>query len=233
MKRIVCALLVLSLAGLARAQDNDAVAEGKVKALLAAIEKTLEKLQSVKDKDSAEKAKPDLVKLFAEVDRLGRDFDKVSAEEKKKLEPTYKPKFNEAKKRYHDEVERLRKDAAIMKVLADVGPFKEKDRTALALLRAQQLTTAAQAYKVKNGEYPPTLEELTQGEKPFVEKSALVDPWGKQYQYDPAGKKNKGLKPDIWTVEPAFSRRLAAKRGVADGTADARMILVSVAPSRP
>jgi hypothetical protein len=28
----------------------------------------------------------------------------------------------------------------------------------------------------------------------------LKDPWGKPYSYDPAGPKNAGLKPDIWSA---------------------------------
>jgi hypothetical protein len=32
--------------------------------------------------------------------------------------------------------------------------------------------------------------------------TALIDPWGKSFQYDPSGPKNQGLAPDIWTEAP-------------------------------
>ncbi len=38
---------------------------------------------------------------------------------------------------------------------------------------------------------------------PYLEsKDALLDPWKQPYHYDPAGKKNEGRRPDIWTVAP-------------------------------
>lgn len=69
------------------------------------------------------------------------------------------------------------------------------------------LTTACQTYKLKNGDYPESLNELWQPQdgstKPYVDSAAaLVDPWGKQYVYDPSGQNNGGLKPDISTTDP-------------------------------
>ncbi len=69
------------------------------------------------------------------------------------------------------------------------------------------LTQASQAYFIKNREWPQSLADLLKkdgnGVGPYLEnKDALLDPWMKPFQYDPAGPKNKGLKPDIWTVTP-------------------------------
>jgi hypothetical protein len=36
----------------------------------------------------------------------------------------------------------------------------------------------------------------------FVEAKALIAPWGKEFEYDEAGKHNDGKKPDIWTEMP-------------------------------
>ncbi len=36
----------------------------------------------------------------------------------------------------------------------------------------------------------------------MVNAEELIDPWKKPYQYDPAGPKNKGSKPDLWTATP-------------------------------
>jgi general secretion pathway protein G len=66
------------------------------------------------------------------------------------------------------------------------------------------LTQACQAYFVKNGHYPQSLEMLLQRDQYGViyidKEDALNDPWGKRYQYDASGPKNNTLKPDIWTV---------------------------------
>jgi len=66
------------------------------------------------------------------------------------------------------------------------------------------LTQACQAYFVANQHYPQSLEVLLQKDARgtvYLDKpDALVDPWGKRYQYDANGPNNQGLKPDIWTV---------------------------------
>ena len=58
-------------------------------------------------------------------------------------------------------------------------------------------------YLLKNGEYPKSLKALTEGDRPLLKGAdSLLDPWKKPYQYEVAGPKNKGEKPDIWTVTP-------------------------------
>jgi hypothetical protein len=68
----------------------------------------------------------------------------------------------------------------------------------------QTLSRAVEAYKISNGEYPSGLDDLAKkqpgGGPALVEAGALKDPWGKPYSYDPAGPKNAGLKPDIWSA---------------------------------
>lgn len=64
------------------------------------------------------------------------------------------------------------------------------------------LTNACQTYKLKHQDWPPNLQALLQKDAlggPYLESAdALKDPWGGTYQYDPAGPKNNGMKPDIW-----------------------------------
>src|SRR5262245_25938037 len=66
------------------------------------------------------------------------------------------------------------------------------------------LTQACQAYFIKNQQWPQSLEILLQKDAHnaiYLDKpDAIMDPWGKKYQYDPNGPQNQGLKPDIWTV---------------------------------
>ena len=68
------------------------------------------------------------------------------------------------------------------------------------------LTSACDAFRLKNGRFPKNLEELLQQNEfggPFLKSpDFLIDPWGRPYHYDPAGPRNKGLDPDIWFVHP-------------------------------
>jgi hypothetical protein len=205
MKHVLSCLLVLALAGLTRADEAEAKAEAQVKSLLDVMNKSIAILEGIKDKAGAEKAKPELEKLFEKMEQAGKEFAKVPAAVKEKLEEVYKPQFKVLQPRYRKEVERLRKDEAVTKVLGELGPFKAmgREREILARYKALLLERAVQAYQLKHNKLPDSLEALAEGDKPFVEKSALKDPWGKPFQYDPKGPRNKGLKPDIWTSHPS------------------------------
>jgi hypothetical protein len=80
----------------------------------------------------------------------------------------------------------------------------EDAREAAAKLTIRNFEKAAKAYFVRDGRFPEKLEDLIAGDRPFLEpkKDILLDPWGKKYQYDAAGKMNNGEKPDIWTETP-------------------------------
>lgn len=99
---------------------------------------------------------------------------------------------------------------AILVVLAGVASvyvFRYLDDAKVDRAKAdvQTLTRAAQSYEIRFGELPAQLSLLAappDSGKPFVETDALNDPWGKPYQYDPAGPMNGGLKPDVWAVTP-------------------------------
>jgi general secretion pathway protein G len=82
----------------------------------------------------------------------------------------------------------------------------KKDR---ARMDVTTLTTTAETYYVKHGGYPNTLAELTNqqpdGSKPYLEISALTDPWGRPYQYANPGQRNvHSGKPDIWSDGPNY-----------------------------
>src|SRR4051812_17072355 len=81
---------------------------------------------------------------------------------------------------------------AILVVLAGTGGvvyirYLEDAKKDQARIQLQAPTTAVETYQVKNGDYPASLAALTQpqpdGSKPYLEPSALVDPWGRPYQY--------------------------------------------------
>jgi general secretion pathway protein G len=58
-------------------------------------------------------------------------------------------------------------------------------------------------YKLKYGDYPDTLDQLTaagtDGSTPFIEARYLVDPWTQRYQYSKVGTHNTVGKSEVWT----------------------------------
>lgn len=87
-----------------------------------------------------------------------------------------------------------------------LGQFGQSQKD---IARAQvkgDLTKAVKSYWLKNNQqWPPSLDALLtkEGSGPFLEDvQAIVDPWGKRYQYDPSGGRNGGMRPDIWTMAP-------------------------------
>jgi hypothetical protein len=75
------------------------------------------------------------------------------------------------------------------------------DPVQTAKIEMKSLERAVTDYCIKRGEYPPSLDALVN--EGAVQADNLRDPWKHEYQYDPNGRKNKGARPDIWTVTPA------------------------------
>jgi YD repeat-containing protein len=74
------------------------------------------------------------------------------------------------------------------------------DPVQTARIEVKVIERAVQKYCIKRGDYPAQLDVLVgDGE---IAADSLRDPWKHEYQYDPAGRKNKGERPDIWTVSP-------------------------------
>ena len=78
---------------------------------------------------------------------------------------------------------------------------KSSDPVQTAKMDVKTIERAVTEYCIKRGEYPPSLAALI-GEG-AVGPDGLRDPWKHEYHYDPTGRKNKGTRPDIWTVTPA------------------------------
>jgi hypothetical protein len=68
------------------------------------------------------------------------------------------------------------------------------------------LSAAVKQYRAQYKVYPEALDALVtppDGGKPLLlDAEALKDPWGRPYLYDPAGPKNNGKQPDIWSLGP-------------------------------
>jgi general secretion pathway protein G len=97
---------------------------------------------------------------------------------------------------------------AIIVMLAGMGGYyflgqyeASKKSTARSQVKAT-LTPACETYYLHHDTYPPSLEALLVADEkggPYLKTAdALRDPWGKPYQYDPAGTHNAGRQPDIW-----------------------------------
>jgi type II secretion system protein G len=85
---------------------------------------------------------------------------------------------------------------AILVVLAGTGgviymKYLEDAKKDTARSQTKILAQTVTAYQVKYGDYPPNLAVLAQptpdGGRPFLEASALIDPWGREYQYAAPG----------------------------------------------
>ena len=111
---------------------------------------------------------------------------------------------------------------AIIVILAGVATFAytryiDDAKVDTAKQSMKVLENAAKNYTLKNGQVPPpSLASLIQppdGGRPFVEggEAALIDPWGKPYQYDPSHSTN-GIDPDplVWTTNPSTNQPIYA-----------------------
>jgi general secretion pathway protein G len=101
---------------------------------------------------------------------------------------------------------------AIIVVLAGIGGFYlmpqlDKSKEQAAKAQAKVIEQAAQSYYQDNGQYPSSVQDLTQpsphlNNRPYLSDDAILDPWGKPYTIDPTGPNNKGGKPDVYTKSP-------------------------------
>jgi hypothetical protein len=133
-------------------------------------------------------------------------FEKFDKGDKDKFE---KGKEDKDKVRDKDKEKDLNKEPK----LKGPGPV-DQAKTDVARTQIAVLMTAVQAYKLKNGEFPTSLDVLLEkddkGAGPYLQnRDALTDPWKKRYQYDPSGPLSGGKQPDIWTVSP-FSERIGS-----------------------
>jgi len=100
---------------------------------------------------------------------------------------------------------------AIIVMLAGVGGYYvlqsyEEAKLSRAKIDAEGLSSKVEEYRLKNDQYPANIQALTQqqpgGGSPLVPPDKTRDPWGKEYQIDPNGPHNGGLKADVFTTSP-------------------------------
>ncbi len=80
--------------------------------------------------------------------------------------------------------------------------FEDGNKKA-AKAKAYALGNAAQIYYTNYKSFPETLQQLVSppdGHEPYVDPATLIDPWGKEFQYDSTGAQHNKIKPDVWTT---------------------------------
>jgi general secretion pathway protein G len=82
----------------------------------------------------------------------------------------------------------------------------DEARRGRAIVDCKTLVEQAKMFKLKYGDYPQTLAQLTQpgadGSLPYIEAKSLMDPWGHEYQYTPIGQNNTVGDPEVFSMGP-------------------------------
>ncbi len=74
----------------------------------------------------------------------------------------------------------------------------EKARRAKAAADISAISLAVQSYYMEEGKYPQSLDALTSGDDPYLEKGIPKDPWKNPYNYAYPGS-HKPLKFDLYS----------------------------------
>jgi general secretion pathway protein G len=96
----------------------------------------------------------------------------------------------------------------ILASVASIGVFRYLEDAKLdkAKTDTRTIAEACGGYKLRFGDYPTSLSQLVQppdNGRPFLDSpDNIMDPWGREYQYNPAGPNSGGNKPDVWTITP-------------------------------
>jgi hypothetical protein len=162
-------------------------------------------LKTVKDKSTAEAARPKLETLGQRHAVLQKRLKKVRAEDFERMMKPWKELEKSLTSVFGAFYDDLSGPPSAIGPIADVFPFAEITKTRLEAARrgVAVLSKAVAAYRRKTGKFPLSLEQLAQkigDDGPFVQgREALIDPWGYPYLYDPTGSRNNGKQADIWS----------------------------------
>ena len=78
-----------------------------------------------------------------------------------------------------------------------------------ARVDCKTIAEQAKMFKLKYGDYPQTLAQLTQagsdGSAPFMEARHLIDPWQHEYQYQNPGSHNTMGDPEVYSMGPRMN----------------------------
>jgi len=100
---------------------------------------------------------------------------------------------------------------AIIVLIASAGGYMymshfENAKKDLAKAAVMALDQEVQIYRTRHGDFPPSLDVLTQrgpsGEAATIEVAKLVDPWNRPIAYEPQNLHPLSGKPHIYTEGP-------------------------------
>jgi general secretion pathway protein G len=97
---------------------------------------------------------------------------------------------------------------AIIVMLSGAGSYfffqqYETAKTGTAKMGVNSLSGLVETYKLDHGDYPTSLQALTQqsnGFGPYCAPKDIIDPWNQPYQIDPTGPSHQGMKADVYTI---------------------------------
>lgn len=204
-------LLLTALVQAPTTEKQDAGALGR--SLVETTKAAVEVLNGVKDRASADQAKPRLEELNARIENLEKQYAARPRGERIKAELSLmdeRKKQAEALALAHDRVFARHKDA--YKVLAGTGLFRRVEGALEegALLQALNIQKAGLAYYTKTGGvYPRALKVLVvkdpnTGTPPLLlgGEKAITDPWGAPYQFEIVLDDGGVERMYVWTVSP-------------------------------
>jgi hypothetical protein len=180
------------------AQAGEDTPEAVIEDIRKVVREMKSVLEGIRDRKTAEAARANLIgvsKRFAQIrDRAAAlKKDPALRDRLKELEGKYDKEGRALAQAIFKEMERVAALPGGADALKDFLPYQEDlegSRRVKASLELHNLTAAVEAYKDKHGAYPPTLKALTEkqpdGGKPVLDPKSLLDPWGREYVYDPS-----------------------------------------------
>jgi hypothetical protein len=197
--------VLLASAWLAQAGSDDA--DKAVADYRKAIRDLTATLKTVKDKASAEAA---VAKVEESAKRLSGAIEtakKISPADFQAAAKKLEADLAADSKAFAAELARVMKEPELNGGLAKSAAWKQltaqesEARVQRAKVDVVSLEKAALAYKLANGNFPESLQALTQG-KAYVEPGLLNDPWGRPYQFEPNTVNAKTGAPLIYSTGP-------------------------------
>ena len=197
------AILVLVLLSSA-VRAGEPSADSLIEDLKKNYERMLADFKGVRDQATAEAARKRLDKLIEEREAVMRSFGglKLKPIDRDNAQTKLNGALAQVSIELQKEVARVSLAPAALAKVEDLSVVKEM--TALIENRAKSslnaLDKALKSAAIKNdGNYPKSLNEVA---RYLADKAILRDPWGREWQYDVAGKRNKGKQPYVWTTSP-------------------------------
>jgi hypothetical protein len=207
MKPAILGVVLFASPAWADVKDLDA----PLKRLAGTNDKLLTVLKVVKDRQSAESARDNLERVAADRAKIQKEIAAVevapadreaAAEVRKKL---VGPSDSAVLK----EIARISLVPEALAVLEEQSAVKEAamNLEKIARVKVRVANMALKTLMIKNnGQSPMALSEVGR----YLEdpKTALTDPWGRELNFDPTGKKNGGKQPDLWIESPFGGKKV-------------------------